>query len=354
MIQIIEDDIEFDGIDSSRRKTATRLLVYSREAGDSTMDLAESNLLPRIGDVHPKYTRFTVDSVEKPIVSEGKPTFCVKVKYKHGGDSGGGSGGGENGDDGGEVDDTGKVEVKPWNLGPQNVQLTSFEYESPAEYLYDHNNKKHDLKNTAGQRILLSAPFCGTKISFTKNYKHMGNTWRFVNHVYQLNDKSLTVCNVKIARYHGKLYPIYPQLHTVYENDGQTIKWEYESINFNIDVKYDHDWRTSVLNVGKLAKFNGVLEPIFVYTPWMSEDPYVNAKTLPKYGSIADVQKAQAEYERIVKGGKIPWSQFDEELPLDESGGIDMQAIQDQVYRNLTGFLYEVNDWSEYSLPGSI
>lgn len=355
--KLLRDDTNFEGVDSSGKKSATRYLVYSCEKGDSSMVLAESNLIPQIRDAHPEYSGWTVESIGAPKYDSVEPKFLFTVKYTWGGNSSGGGGSsGEN------------ASVEPWKLGPQNVKTSVFDKEQVIEELWDTENKKWiPLINSAGCRLILNGSLPVMQLSFTKNYKHTSGKWKEVNTKFSINDRSITVCNVNIGAYCGKLHPFTPELHTVYENDGKTVRWEYESINFVIDILTDErqTWMQNVLNVGRLARFerNGKLsspEPIFSYTPWKSADDIANMKTDPEYGGITEVMAAQTAYQKVLpagKSGKIPYSQVDEELPLNKDGTINIAAMKDpekNPYGKISGFTVIPESWNKYDLPRSV
>lgn len=353
--ELILDDMNYEGTDSSGKKSAIRHLVYSCDKGDSTMILADSNLIPNIGDVHPVYTSWVVESVDKPKYSEGKPEFHFTVKYSSGGN--GGNGGSEKG-----------ANVPPWELGPQNVKTSALPIEMPIRQLYNPDAKKwKSFRNTAGNRLLRTGKFYAVQLSFTMNYKHRTGKWQEALLRQSINDSALTVCNLSVKRHRGRMMPFTPTLHTVYENDGKTIKWQYETVDYTIDIlpgDIDYSWMVSELNVGRLARFerNGKLsnpEPIYCYTPWTNESDLDNMKISATYGGISEVQKAQAVYEKVVPGKKIPWSQVDEQMPLDDDGTLLLSALEpgktdEEDYLRIEGFEMVPESWNKYNLPRSI
>ena len=353
--ELIKDDTEFEGVESSGRKSATRFLIYSCDKDDSTMLLANSNLIPSKGDAHPEYSGWIVESIGKPKYDSVEPRFLFTVKYYWGGSSGGGSG-------------SGNADVPPWELGPQNIKTSTYDKEQVIESLWNPEEREWvPLVNSAGCRLVLNGSLPVVQLSFTQNYKHSPGKWREANVNISVNDRSIKVCNLNIGAYMGKLHPFTPELHTVYENDGKTIKWQYETVNYVIDILTDkrQTWMYSVLNVGRLARFerNGKLsdpEPIFSYTPWVSADDITNMKTEPKYGGITEVMAAQRAYQKVLpagKTGKIPYSQVDEELPLNPDGTIYLDAMKDpkqNPYGKINGFTVIPDSWNKYDLPRSV
>ena len=352
----MRDDTNFDGVESSGKKSATRYLVYSCDKGDSTMLLAESNLIPKIGDVHPNYTRWTVESISKPKYSEGKPEFHFEIKYSYGGSdsSGGGASGSEN--------------VPPWELGAQNVKTTPIPIEMPIRQLYDAKAQKWiPFKNTAGNILQRMGKFYAVQLTFTLNYKHKAGRWQEARIYHSINNNAMVVCNISVGRHKGRMMPFTPTLHTVYENDGKTVKWEYETVDYTIEIlpgNIDYSWMISELNVGRLARFkrNGKLsdpEPIYSYTPWKKPGDENKIDIETQYGGIKEVQAAQNAFFNAGGKTKIPWSQVDENMPLDKDGTILTSALkysEDGMneYLKIEGFDVVPESWAKYGLPRSV
>jgi hypothetical protein len=77
------------------------------------------------------------------------------------------------------------------------------------------------------------------------------------------------------------------------------------------------------------------------------------------YGGMDEVMQAQANYEKVVKGKKIPWSQVDENMPLDKDGTLLMSALDpnrtnEVEYLRIEGFEVVPESWNKYNLPRSI
>jgi hypothetical protein len=322
-------------------------------AVDTVVDLMQSNFYPQVGSVHPTYTQWTLDSVSAVDVvkgPDGRDEMWITAKYSRGGRTGGGF--------------ANKKDVPPWELGPQNFQSTTEQQQTKQVLkLYDPKKGWIPYVNTAGCRLIRMRNETIRIISFDVNYEYKGKL-HLKNSAERLNSDNETVCSVSIPAYCGKLMPMSSTLHTVYENDGETVKWKYETVHVTIRINQD-TWIIEDLNVGRLAKFANtaeegnsqfILGPIFQYTPWTSTDPAVNAKVRPKFGSIDDVVIAQQAYERATgdKKTKIPFSQCDEDLPLNEHGGIYEEAIKDPVnnpYLTIKGYETEGVSWKQYDLP---
>lgn len=350
---LVKDDIRSgDGQDSSGKQTFTRSMGFTFDpARDTVVDLMQSNFYPQAGSVHPIYTQWTLDNVSAIDVvrsPEGRDEMWLTGKYVRGGRSGGASQ---------------QKDVPPWKLGAQNFQ-SAVEQQQTKQVLQlfsKDQNKWIPYVNTAGCRLIRMRNETIRVISFDMNYEYKGKL-RVKNAWERLNGDSVKVCSVSIPAYCGKLMPMSSSLHTVYENDGKTVKWKYETVHVTIKIN-QHTWIIEDLNVGRLAKFpveeggdQTMLAPIFQYTPWLSKDPAANAKIKPRFGSIDNVVAAQKAYETATgdKSTKIPFSQVDEDLPLNKNGGIYQEAINDpenNPYLTISGYETEGESWNKYDLP---
>ena len=351
-ISIIRDDIRSaDGQDSSGKQTFTRSMSFSYDpAVDTVVDLMQSNFFPQVGSVHPTYTQWTLDSVSAVNVvqgPDGRDEMWITCKYTRGGRSGGFS----NKD----------KDVPPWKLGPQNFSSTMETEQVPVLEVYSIEEKKwKPYVNTAGCRIVRMKNEYIRVISFSMNYQYTGRL-HLKNATERINDDAVKVCSVDIPAKCGMLMPMTSNVHTVYENDGKTVKWKYETINITIKVRRK-TWKIEDLNVGRLALFKNeqgeiTLSPIFQYTPWKSPNNLEqNALVKPKFGSISDVMLAQKTYEKAGGKGKIPFSQFDEDLPLDQFGDLYYEAIENPgtEYLRIGGYEIKPESWNRFDLPKEI
>ncbi|MBQ7404233.1 MAG: hypothetical protein IJW05_12445 [Lentisphaeria bacterium] len=353
--RLIADDTNYEGVDSSGKKSATRYLIYECDPGDSTMILAESNYIPQRGDAHPDYPAWTVQSIDPPVYDSSEPRFMIRVKYGYGGSSGGGAGSGNN-------------NAKPWELGPQNITFGVGEMEYQIQKLWNPQQKDWiPLVNGAGNRIIKMGRSKYLKLSFEMNYKHRIGEWVDVSNTgVSINSEKQRICNIVVGAYCGKMQPVIPIFHRVFENDGKTVKWEYETVKFEIDiVSGGNTWMEKCLNVGRLARFlrNGELsepEVIFSYTPWKYKDDSDNLKKVKAtYGGMEEVLAANSVYQNAVgdKTKKIPYSQVDEELPLKTDGTVYLAAMRnpaDNPYLTIDGLEVVPESWAKYSLPERI
>lgn len=352
MFQLIRDGIKSaDGQDSSGKQTFTRSLGYTYDPDvDTVVDLLESNLYPEPGGVHPVYTQWTLESVSSvnTVVSNGAHEMWFTCKYSRRGN---------------KSSAANKKDVPPWELGAQNFRSVYEKYQSKqVKKLYIPEKKKWvPYVNGAGCPLVRTIEEEIRVISFDVHKRYRGKfAPKAAKELY--NPEDYRVCGIPIPAYCGKLMPMTSDLHTVYENDGKTVKWQYETVHYTIKINND-TWKVSDLNVGRLAMFptgaDGKLElgPIFQYTPWESSNPTENANIRPTFGSISEVMAAQSTYERRGGKGKIPYTQFDEDLPLRENGTLYTEAIEDPInypYLTIEGMVKEGTSWNGLGIPKEI
>jgi hypothetical protein len=371
---LLKDDIQFDGMDSSGKKTATRIMAFSCSANDGALDLAESPVMPSRGDVHPDYTLWTVDSIEpfeySDVLSLGSysgPGYMARVKYTYGGtDVGAGALSGK----------------KPWELGATNFQTGTYEKEVPLKRIFQPKKiavgKKEDgtiiygtgkwvdYKNSAGFRKLGKDTVTVLRISFTLNYKHQKGVILPAPTDYSFNANAEKICNFVIPPYAGKLMPFSTQIHTVYDNSGKNVKYEYESANITLEIMQEATWIDEMLNTGTICLWeqtiNGkkVMVPGAVYK--YREISTYNANTFyddilkakPKFGSL-EMMIAQRHKFVEAKGptDKFPYEEFTEEVPQKTDGTLYEEALLDPNKDYLTkgGFTRAGVSWKKYNLP---
>lgn len=355
---IIRDDIRSaDGQDSSGKQTFTRSMSFSYDPEkDTVIDLMQSDLFPIPKSKHPIYNKWILDSVSAVNVvkgSDGRDEMWITAKYSRGNGLGSGN----------------EEKVYPWDYGVQNFQ-DSYETSQniPMTEIYNEDEKDFvPFVNTAGSPLVHMKNAVIRTISFDKSFEVKGGRRYEKNEDKMIiNSGDETVCGIPIPQYCGMLMPMTANLYKVFK--GKDLDYEYETVHFTIRINMS-GWKLSFLNVGRLAKFPAdndnedgevrILSPIYQYTPWKSTDQESQVKTKPKFGSINDVIKAQNDFY-VTAGGsanigaKIPFSQVDEDMPLDENGGLYQDAIDDPVknpYLKIEGFESEPESWSKFDLP---
>ena len=367
------DTTEFNGMNSGGNKTATRTMIFSYDDGDSSMDLAMSPLVPQAGDIHPDYNRFRVESYDAPIRSDApQKEFMIHVRYGY------------------DTSISGSVsaDAKPWELGPQNYQESTYEIQVPVKKLWQPKDltigyrsdgtpvkgsgKWIDCRNTAGSPLVLMDTKTVFRMSFTLNYKHKAGDTTKMHNDYSFNENEEQICNFKIPRYSAKMLPFSTSMHTVYASNGKDVKYEYDSVNVTIEVMMDYSWIQYLLNVGTLALFPDPKDEnrkipgavykyknITKFNKKTIDEDYVKAET--KFGPVEDVIRARAKFLKSAGEDNesearnwFPFEEFTEQLPLLMDGTLDEEAIKDPVnnpYTMLAGFTRKGRSWSVYNLP---
>ena len=291
-IQLIKDDIQFTGIGSDGKKSATRLMVLSYGENDNSMDFAESELLPNINDLHPDYPAWHVSGVKNPQWSESPRIITVEVEYSMGGSSSSGGGGGSS---------KGK---KPWELGVQNFQSSIYDIEEPLLYIYDpQEDQIRRLENTAGDQIIATTQKTVRRITFQVHYKHKAGKMAAQNDDYSYNKDAVKVCNIEIPPYAGKLMPFGTTLHTVYKSNG-SVDYEYETAEITIDIRMKDTWLREFLNVGTQAKFTDSTKgAVFRFYDLKNKNDLPSINNM-NFGSMAEMITARKKY---VDAGENPF-----------------------------------------------
>jgi hypothetical protein len=353
-ITLDKDDMQFTGVGSDGKRTATRHMVFGYNSGDDTMDLAESTLLPNVGDLHPQYTAWTVSSIGEPKWTDSPKQFSLDVQYSMGGRSGGGSSA------------SSSKGNKPWELGPQNYQESTYDIEEPLLELYQYKvgeqgytANPHPLNNTAGDRVIATTPQTVRRITFQLHYKHKEGKMAAQNDDYSYNSKSETVCNITIPPYAGKLMPFSTSLHTVYKADGVTVDYEYETAEITIDIRMKKTWKREFLNVGTQAFFLNFGSQnkgaVYKYHKITSPSQQMTQSTL-SFGSLEEALAAREVYTKAGgKGGNFPIEELTEPFPLTYSGTFDEEKYKNGGdYLIVSGYDREGESWSKFNFPKKI
>ena len=342
---ITSDDTSWEGMDSNGVLTATRYITIP--AGNmKQLDLAESNLIPQIGDAHPENARWTVYSIGGIQHADIPNEYRLAVKYRR---VSGGVG----------ITSGGNTDTKPWDLGIVNHRVDWTEVQVPLTELWDDKDKAiKPLVNGAGQAIPCMTDIPVRIDTFQISYNTQKGHKR-------LAPPGTLNCNVvsdffgaDIIPYAGKILKMTSEDHVVYQNDGKTVKWQYETIGFEVHTFIDGKttWILEFLNVGNMANFLNpdpdepyFLGRIYQYTPWNSTDMTVNARIPPRFGCIDDVIMAREAYKEVTgdRTKEIPWSEA-EDIPLTASGLVDTEAIQNKTYNKISGYQRQGVDWEPY------
>lgn len=368
-ITLLKEDTTFEGMGSDGKRTAIRHMVFDYSpAKDSQMDLANSELLPSLHDVHPDYAGWRAESISKPEYFDNPPRYIVDVTYSF------------------NSNDNGlgyyNKEKKPWDDPYNNIQISAYDKEITAKQWFDAATGEPTLiANTAGDAIPVTDTINMFRITFQKNYKSKKNKLVFdMMESYSLNDQDIQVFGMTIRAYCGKLLPFSIEKHVVVDGKGKE-KYVYDTVNFTIEVApYNEDlslygWKKTFLNVGTRARF---------YDP-ESREYYVsriysfrkiekyNRATYPAdiaqaelvYGSLQDLITARQKFMSSSKeatSSLFPYEEVTEPMPLTTAGTedatepsmpgmIDLNALETKKYGTIAGYMRKGESWAKYGFP---
>lgn len=349
-IRVVDDRQETESsTDSSGKDTVRRFIIYETDSNTRTTDIVTSTYYPQLKSAMPDSSSFKLDSRSLQKLGDTPPRWMATLTYARGGDVSG-------------EYKFNEGDTPPWELDAQDFQTNWIEAEVPFDSGWDKDWEKKDIRNSAGSRILASRKIYILNITFNYNIRNTKDI--ILNDTAVLNKRKEKVAGVGIEAYAGLLMPISTHHYTVYESDGETVKWEYLNCNVSILI-HPEGWMRSFLDVGNIARFKNkenklVLGAIYRYFPWTSKNDSENLKTLPKYGSINDVIAARDAYEKI--GGewlKLPYEEVTEPMPLNEDGtifedailGVDNNLAELPEYRRLKFYDTKAVSWKGYNLP---
>ena len=341
MVRVKSDEItKLNGADANGVVTATRTIRVTLDPGDSVLDIATSNVFPQVGSAHPKDAKWTCQSVGGTTYEGDKPiTYRFEATYKKSVGRSITFGTGEDGE-----------ELAPWELPPQNFKESFVDVEVRRDYLYDEHGNKIPFRNSAGQPLEGTAYKQMRVIEFDLNKEGEVPDNEFCRRPV-INSSGEKVCGTFFMEYWGKLLPMTRQHYVVYDTDGVTVKWEYDTVHVTIQ---EFNWQESYLNVGKMAIFESVvggvvkrfLAPVFRYVVTNITGSQV------EYGCLDEVIAARNNH--IASGGDADdfvYEQMDVELPLLPNGMLDKNAMTSGIYDEITGYGEEPGSWTRYALP---
>lgn len=343
---ITTDDTVWEGMDSNGVMTATRYITIP--AGNmKQLDLAESNLIPQIGDAHPENSSWTVYSIGNIQYADIPNEYRISVKYRR---------------TVGGISITTNNERAPWDNGVFNHRTSFGTIEVPMTELFDAETKTYfDLKNSAGQTIPAMGKFPYKIETFQCNFNTKSGKHKELAPEGTLNCNAEVLFGKIIQPYAGMIMRMESEDHTVYQNDGKTVKWKYETISYEIHrfLGFSRTWKLEFLNIGNMyihtVEDQKVPSRIYQYTPWASADPSKNAKVKPKLGCIDDVIAARNVYQKALQdAGKdyakdIPWEEANDIPLVYGTGEIDTAAIAGtKKYDRISGYESQGVSWSKY------
>lgn len=357
-IKLIKDDTEFEGMGSDGKRTATRHMVFSYDQGDTQMDLADSDLLPRVRDMHPEYNYWYVDSIGKPQYFDNPKQYIIDVTYLQGGATASGLG-----------DYVSKNENAPWRRNDYSAQISTYEKEVPLNYWYDKDGNPVLICNTAGDRIPFVTTVSIIRISFSQNYKSSEKRIKFdIPDTYILNSNSEEVFGITIPPYCGKMLPFTIEKHIIINKKGKKVC--YDTVNYTIEIAPNREgvmsgWKKELLNVGTRAVFkksdgSKYVSQIYTYRDIEKYDKktYFDdlAKSKIKYGSLVDLIAARKKFldsSTEATSSMFPYEEITTPMPLNDEGEIDLEALKSKKYKKIGGYETIGQSWSRYDLPAA-
>ena len=347
---IVKDDIvPGNGTDSSGKQSFIRKVAVTYDPQrDTVVDLQESSFFPEVGSVHPTYTQWTLESISTPILNDNPAEIWFDCTYTRN-----------------ILTPAKPKDTPPWELGVQDFQTNTFDIMVPVKRIFKPrefggDGQWHDYTNSAGAPLLREMPVPVEQITFTMNYRHREGKDPEQVRTYSYNAKKEKVCNRPIDPYCGKLLPTSSSLHTVYDNDGKTVKWQYDAVRYTIQI-HGLTWKISDLNVGtycvwensKGEKYKG---PVYKFPDWKGGDITTAKPTFGSMEQLIATRKRYLDADRANhKSSDFPWDEFTESVPLDGNGGLYLDALLNgKEYLKVEGFEREGESWSKYDLPEKV
>lgn len=261
-------------------------------------------------------------------------------------------------------------EKDPWELAAQNLTTTPFSIrEAMTEYYDGFDHKKHDgaPTNTAGDAFEIEQELFGTEYSFIFCVKAK-NKEPELNRKPLLNSREIRIAGVSFEAYDALLMPM--QYRHIKDSDSKGRERSYYEISVTIK-EHPHGWLRTLENVGVLARpaKDEPSEPIYRYTPWVSENLAENIKVKPKFGTLANVIEAKHKYANIISpdgnkaGGdaatkywnawqELPYQEVTEPMYLDQDGCLEEEGYANNLFGAEVNFYeYDSADFSQYGLP---
>lgn len=360
--------------------TIERIMYFEQEnPGEDGADISSLDVFPKRYAAHPRHPNFKYygNASIEPVDQRGK-YWKASLQYSTSSSSYSSS-----------SDKNGKKinsETPPWDLLPDNISFSYPEVTIPFEMAYNEKGKlEKPVLNSAGDIIPATRSVYNLQMSFNFAAKKWDEN-NGIDYGDTVNSSPISVCGIKIKKGQGLLKPPEATFVTVYQEGTTQIKWQYWNVNVTIVFDLNESiFERKFLNVGDRAKFNGfhladdLLEdanaeitlkksdnpsqicrfrktvkstgggttrynPVgdIVFCSWeqfiAAREAYlVASKKLMDQGKITSLYELQCEQER--------------QMPLDEYGFIDNEAIENKKYRTVSFSAYPKKSWSSLNLP---
>ena len=347
MIELIRDDItSASGGSKDSGKSFVRTLFLKHEPDDTMVDAINSDYMPKYREVHPTYTAFKVTDISE-VQTFSDDTWYINVTYTNSIETG----------------EPVAPDTEPWDLPPQDVNISTFDKEIAMTRYWDNNKMEwRTLLNSAGVRISATKVVTVTQLSFTMNVKKKSSVPQ-LNAAYLYNAYPETVCGTYIPPYCGKLLPFNATLHSVTDSSTGKIKYEYWSIDVTVQIilpsgdnkaidgdKEFENWSFSYLDIGTLVRDKeGNLGAIYKFRNATKKEELSTAPVI--YGSIDELTIQRSKWDKS-DIANFPYEEITEPMPLKD-GKLYLEAIKspDVPYGKITGFDSRPASWSQFDLP---
>ena len=315
---------------SSSGWTRTRQKVVS---GDSWEELYLSGVFPQYGSRHPENTYFRLTSANiSAIGNEGRKVQALwEGTYTT------------------NQTEFDNFNSDPWELGAQEVSVSSTTEQVVMNGGYDDKGKWVSLVNSAGCPIMAETTIPIMELNFIFAVKTDQKDEAPINMGGLINKNKERVAGYDIEKKCGLLLPMSANYVAEYDelNPG-TPKRRYWEISATIRIN-EKTWKKPFLDVGTMALFGNstVPEPIFQY--YTAPD-----NPIPTFGSIRQAIAYKATWEKNYpdKKDQFSWTEITEPLPLN-NGKIYTAAMGKtrNNYNEITMFESNPVSWNKYDLP---
>lgn len=355
--------------------TIDRIMYFQGEVNEGAADVMALGVFPQKGSAHPKHPQYKYygNATVEPMESEGRVWRAV-LEYSTSNPN--------------QTDVNGKPvtsETAPWNLKPDSINFSYPETTLPFDMAYDDKgNATIPVLNSAGDPLIATKSVCNAQMSFTFATKK----WDVNNSIEYgetINSSSIKVCGITIGARRGLLKPPEASFITVYEDGSSKVKWQYWSVTVTIVFDlHGNIFERELLNVGDRAKFkelplgddpllkDGGANTTFPETKNASQicsfrktvKSTVNGKS--SYLPLGDVVfcswdqyiairqaylDASTALERQITSPYELQCEQQRQMPLDNKGYIDTDALTSKKYYTANYKVYPSMSWGGLNLP---
>lgn len=357
MVIILNPAEDISAKAQGRNITIERLMQVQ---GDDLTEITTSSIIPQAGSSHPLDVSFRLTDRDFSIVGNKNRKIQCAIQLTYTNEQG------KWPSSSNKNEDEDEKAQEPWLLDAQNVQVSYSTEPLPLLNGYTGDGRNVPLLNSAGSRLQVETQTIIRQISFTYYVKQAGRISSApVNDTPIINKDLTQAAGFRFAPFTAMLMPMNAQYIADVDDMGVVTR-RYWQIDAQI-LENKRTWEREVLDVGTMIKDkkSGVLQPIYQYTPWVTDDPIENLKVFPEYGNIDAVIAAKNNYRDIKakddtkekqqrRWDELPYSEITEPLPLNTDGSIYIEAMKDphkNPYNTIKYFETMPASWSQWNLP---